>query len=145
MWLLLANRLFNITKIFFHQENVTGISFRVDSSDKEEVLKYLNFREAGGYRLEEMLFHPQDCSLKPFNVFVYMATKENPNYLGPAPEQEIAKQIIASEGRSGSNLEYFHELVQSLEQIGPSHVDNHLMSIKSHTEDKSNWIHNEFK
>ena len=111
---------------------MTGVSFRVDNKDKEDVIKYLDYREKGGYQLAEMLFHPSENCHKPFTVLVYMATKDNPNYLGPAPEHEIARQIIASVGPSGPNLEYFLNLVESLQQLGPSHVDNHLRAIKIH-------------
>ena len=111
---------------------MTGVSFRVDSNDKDNVIKYLDYREKGGYQLAEMLFHPAQNGYKPFNVLVYMATKENPNYLGPALEQDIAEQIMKSVGPSGPNLEYFHRLVESLEKLGPSCVDDHLKGIKHH-------------
>ena len=113
---------------------MTGVSFKVNSKDKDEVIKYLDYREKGGYRLAEMLFQPFDNCRKPYNVLVYTATKDNPNYLGPAPEQEIAKQIVSSVGPSGSNLEYFNKLVESLEKLGASYVDDHLRSIKNHIE-----------
>jgi cation transport regulator ChaC len=111
---------------------VTGVAFKVASSDRDEVIKYLDYREKGGYQLAELLFHPNDDCREPHNVLVYMATKQNPNYLGPAPEKQIAEQIVSCVGPSGPNLEYFHKLVESLEQIGSSCVDGHLESIKLH-------------
>ena len=127
--------------MFYVQENVTGVSFRVDKSDKEQVLKYLDYREKGGYKMSEILFHPDDVSAEPYRVLVYMATEDNPDYLGPAPEHEIAKQIISSVGPSGPNLEYFTNLVKSLEELGPSHIDSHLKNIKKCIENKNmNYI-----
>ena len=116
---------------------MTGVSFRVDSADKEQVLKYLDYREKGGYKMAEILFHPDNANSEPHSVIVYMATKDNPDYLGPAPEHEIAEQIITSVGPSGPNLEYFTKLVESLEQLGPSHVDSHLQSIKNCIENRN--------
>ena len=115
---------------------MTGVSFRVDSSDRDDVMKYLDYREKGGYKMAEMLFHPTDQYMEPYNVLVYLATKDNPNYLGPANVRDIAEQIRASVGPSGPNLEYFHKLVESLEQLGSSHVDGHLKDIKSCLEEE---------
>ena len=53
-------------------------------------MKYLDYREKGGYKMAEMLFHPTDQYMKPYNVLVYLATKDNPNYLGPANVRDIA-------------------------------------------------------
>ena len=101
---------------------------------KEQVLEYLDYREKGGYQLVQMLFYPDTDNCNPFNVQVYLATEKNPNYLGPATERDIAQQIIKSNGPSGSNLEYFLKLIESLEQLGPSHVNEHLKQISIHIE-----------
>lgn len=122
-----------VTLVEDEKENVTGVAFRVDSNKKEDVMKYLDYREKGGYQLAEMTFFPINSS-QPFNVLVYMATQHNPNYLGPAAEHDIAKQIVASKGPSGPNLEYFLRLVESLEQLCPSYVDDHLRTIKHYVD-----------
>lgn len=101
----------------------------MDFNEKADVIKYLDYREKGGYQLVKMLFFP-NTSCQPYSVLVYTATQHNPNYLGPAPEHEIARQIVASAGPSGPNIEYFLKLVESLEQICPSLVDEHLRTIK---------------
>ena len=121
-----------VTLVKDEMEHVTGVAFKVDSSDKDDVIKYLDYREKGGYQLAELLFHPNDEFRKPYNVLVYMATKQNPNYLGPAPEKQIAEQIVSSVGPSGPNLEYFDKLIESLEQLGTACVDGHLRRIKSY-------------
>lgn len=107
------------------------MAFCVDKKNKDEVIKYLDYREKSGYQLTEMLFHPIVNGGKPYNVLVYMATQENPDYLGPAPESEIARQILSCVGPSGPNLDYFHNLVESLEHLGLSYVDSHLRTIKT--------------
>nr|XP_010943112.1 gamma-glutamylcyclotransferase 2-3 isoform X6 [Elaeis guineensis] len=54
-------------------------------------------------------------------VMVYMAspdTRTNKNYLGPAPLEEMAKQIIHAEGPSGPNRDYIFHLENALNQLG---------------------------
>ncbi|KAK7798455.1 hypothetical protein U0070_020909 [Myodes glareolus] len=43
---------------------------------------------------------------KPLTALAYVTTPQNPSYLGPAPEEVIATQILACRGFSGHNLEY---------------------------------------
>ncbi|XP_020599647.1 gamma-glutamylcyclotransferase 2-3-like isoform X3 [Phalaenopsis equestris] len=54
-------------------------------------------------------------------VMVYVAspdTKANTNYLGPAPIEDIAKQIIKAEGPSGRNRDYLFQLEEALNRLG---------------------------
>ncbi|KAG8491760.1 hypothetical protein CXB51_015079 [Gossypium anomalum] len=63
-------------------------------------------------------------------VMVYIASpdkKLNPNYLGPASIEDIAKQIVRAEGPSGPNREYLFQLENALLQIGSK--DKHLMDL----------------
>ena len=80
----------------------------------EGVINILEYREKGGYcrkKIEILL-----CDGTPSRVkgVVYMATPGNPNYLGPAPLDDIAAQILRSEGPSGHNIEYVTRLAASL-------------------------------
>ncbi|XP_042413552.1 gamma-glutamylcyclotransferase 2-3 isoform X2 [Zingiber officinale] len=54
-------------------------------------------------------------------VMVYIGSedkKTNPNYLGPASLDEMARQIAVAEGPSGPNTDYLFHLEESLKQIG---------------------------
>ena len=61
------------------------------------------------------------------SALVYIATESNPNYLGPASEGDIAKQIHAAHGPSGSNLEYALRLADGLRAIGAA--DDHVFAV----------------
>ncbi len=53
----------------------------------------------------------------PVPALVYVAGRDNPNYLGPAPLPEIAVQVHRSAGPSGSNREYVLRLAEALRAI----------------------------
>lgn len=117
------------------QEETWGIAYKVLPSDVPEVMAYLDHRERGGYTTHKVLFHP---AKKPSNfgeqmtitVLAYIATKLNPNYLGPAPIEDLAKQVVVSRGPSGCNTEYILNLAHAMRQIAPGIVDEHLYSLE---------------
>nr|MCS5557201.1 gamma-glutamylcyclotransferase [Arenicellales bacterium] len=60
---------------------------------------------------------------------VYVAGRDNSDYLGPADEADIVTQIILAQGPSGSNRAYLRNLANSLRRLGVS--DSHVFSIES--------------
>ncbi|XP_007460223.1 PREDICTED: cation transport regulator-like protein 1 isoform X2 [Lipotes vexillifer] len=62
-------------------------------------------------------------------ALAYVATPQNPGYLGPAPEEAIATQILACRGFSGHNLEYLLRLADFMQLCGPQAQDEHLAAI----------------
>ena len=94
----------------------SGTAYRVDDTVIEDVFENLEYREKGGYRREEIEILLRDEAPRRVEGVVYMATPGNPNYLGPAPLDDIAAQVRRSEGPSGHNVEYVTRLAESLRQ-----------------------------
>ncbi|TKC37543.1 hypothetical protein EI555_014473, partial [Monodon monoceros] len=108
-----------------------GVAYQVQGEQVNEALKYLNVREAvlGSYDTKEVTFYPQDTPDQPLKALAYVATPQNPGYLGPAPEEAIATQILACRGFSGHNLEYLLRLADFMQLCGPQAQDEHLAAI----------------
>jgi cation transport regulator ChaC len=102
-----------------------GMAYRVAVDDRAAVLATLDHREQGGYdrRLVTMHFRARD----PVEGLVYLATPENPNYLGPAELDLIAAQVRASTGPSGGNVEYVESLARALREMGAE--DDHVFAL----------------
>lgn len=106
-----------------------GTAYRVDDAVIAGVIETLEHREKGGYRREEIEIVLGDGAQSRVNGAVYMATPGNPNYLGPAPLDDIAAQIRTSSGPSGHNIEYLTRLAQSLR--GMEAHDTHVFALES--------------
>ncbi|KTG02381.1 hypothetical protein cypCar_00015021 [Cyprinus carpio] len=104
----------------------------IEEDDVEESLKYLNVREAvrGGYLTQVVEFVPQGANQSPVQALVYIATPDNPIYLGPASTEEIAAQIAVCKGKSGHNIEYLLRLAEFMRVSCPDVDDPHLFSIE---------------
>ena len=92
-----------------------GVAYRVPEVEVDCVLAGLDHRERGGYERHRLDLHFDDGSQTA--GLVYIATAANPNYLGPAPLDEIAAQVSRACGPSGTNAEYVRELARSLREM----------------------------
>ncbi|CAM0904439.1 unnamed protein product [Alopecurus aequalis] len=113
-----------------HQPGSTcwGVAYKISrEQDKETALEYLEVREKQ-YDEKVYLDLYTDSSPKTpaiENVMVYLATtnkEANENYLGPAPLEEMAKQIYLAEGPTGPNKEYLFKLEDALNKIGKATI-----------------------
>ena len=93
-----------------------GVAYRVSPDERDTVFTDLDVREKGGYARSEVTVRVPDS--EPLRAVTYMATPENPNYLGPAPLAEIVSQIRRSSGPSGANTEYVLRLAEFLLEVG---------------------------
>jgi cation transport protein ChaC len=92
-----------------------GTVYRVAPGHEREVLAKLDHREQGGYERHRVEVHlPERPSVE---ALVYLATPANPNWLGEAPLEQIAEQVLRCTGPSGPNVEYVLELAAALEAM----------------------------
>ncbi len=97
-----------------------GVAYEVPAAAREAVLARLDHREKGGYeRVEVELHFAEDGPGERETGLLYLATPDNPNYLGPAPLERIAAQVLRSTGPSGDNVEYVLRLAAALREICP--------------------------
>ena len=102
-----------------------GAAYRIEQAHARQVLDELDHRERGGYdRLEIAL----EFEAGPGDGITYVANAANPNYLGPAPLDEIAAQVRTSCGPSGQNLEYVVRLARALRELGLQ--DEHVFELE---------------
>lgn len=97
-----------------------GRAYRLEPRLEAEVLAHLDHREKGGYERVRLPIHFGDD--ERIEGLMYHATPANPNWLGDAPPETIARQVLGSHGPSGSNLEYLLRLRQALADLGASDV-----------------------
>ena len=112
------------------QEVAWGIAYKVHPSAVPEVMAYLDHREKGGYSTHRVSFHPCDKDKLSFTVLVYIGTETNEEYLGPAPLDSIARQVVGSRGPSGCNVEYVLNLARAMRESLPHVEDKHLFSLE---------------
>lgn len=115
-----------VTLIEAAGERCVGIAYRVAESDWESVLIGLDLREQGGYQQVRLPLHRLDGG-GAVEGLVYVAGKDNPHYLGPAPLATIARQVLASRGPSGENREYVLRLHAAL--VALDSVDEHVAEL----------------
>jgi cation transport regulator ChaC len=119
-----------------------GMAYRVGPADIARVLAGLDHREQGGYEREQVEVelvrgrgvvpdagHGAARTGTRVRALMYLATHENPNFLGPASSDAIARQVVGAVGPSGPNPEYVTRLAESLRELGAR--DEHVFEIEA--------------
>ena len=106
-----------------------GVAYRIARARIDEVLVELDHREKGGYERHHVEVHGPGGEVVVPEALVYVATEENPDYLGPAPIPQIARQVLGSRGPSGPNPEYVLELAEALRAFGAE--DPHVFELEA--------------
>jgi glutathione-specific gamma-glutamylcyclotransferase len=115
-----------LTLVPEHGAVCAGVAYRVESG----VFGHLDFREKNGYlRLETNLAF-DDGGQAP--GLVYIALENNPAFLGPASEAEIARHISHSSGPSGPNVDYLLGLADALRSMAVH--DPHVFEVEAHVQ-----------
>ncbi|KAI4307283.1 hypothetical protein L6164_030487 [Bauhinia variegata] len=115
------------------EELCWGVAYKISKKEDQEVaLTYLEVREKQYDQKAYLDFFTELAATTPSisRVMVYIGSSDktvNENYLGAAPVEEIARQIIHAEGPSGPNRDYLFQLEKALLQIGCE--DKHVMDI----------------
>lgn len=104
-----------------------GIAYRVAGAMAPSVLAALDHREKNGYSRHRVRLRARTGST--LEALLYVAEPDNFAWLGPAPLEDIAAQIAAANGPSGSNRDYLLRLAAALRELG-SH-DDHVFSLES--------------
>jgi len=104
-----------------------GAAYCIEECNVPGTLATLDYREKGGYERKDVTLYRKDGTILTTQGLLYIAQGHNEEYLGDAPAEEIAKQIMASAGPSGTNREYFDRLKAALEDIGID--DPHIREI----------------
>jgi cation transport regulator ChaC len=96
---------------------VGGVAFRLAAAEAARTFDVLDFRERGGYsRLDLDLVDARDAPL--VRATTYIATPDNPHWLGDAPDEALARHIARSAGPSGANRDYLLQLDHALRELG---------------------------
>lgn len=93
-----------------------------------EVFDHLDYREKNGYARHRVAI-ALDGGDAAVSGLLYVATEDNPAYLGPAPLDDMALHIAAATGPSGTNRSYLSELARALEDLGS--YDDHVHPLAS--------------
>jgi cation transport regulator ChaC len=103
-----------------------GVAYRVSEADWNGVVERLDARESGGFQRHEVHVALREPEGETVRALTYVAGPGNPNFLGPAPLDEMLAQMRAARGMSGPNTEYVVRLAESLHAIeAPDpHVDD---------------------
>jgi cation transport protein ChaC len=105
-----------------------GMAYRLPGNETSAIYRQLDHRERGGYERHSVQVETRD-GRRLSEVMLYVATANNPHFLGPAKIADIAAQVATAHGPSGSNREYLLRLHESLCELDGE--DPHVAAIVS--------------
>lgn len=117
-----------VTLIQESHASCDGMAYLVDSRVAEETFAQLDHREKNGYERHRVQLEFPDHDDHSDGV-VYIAPTNNFAYLGPAPIETMASQIIGAIGPSGPNIDYLMDLATALRAINAE--DDHVFELEA--------------
>jgi len=126
-----------------------GRAYCVNGGPEKErlAMEYLERRECEYDLKASVDFYTEEGgSATPFltGVLVFISTPNkitNKYYLGPAPLQEMARQIAKAAGPCGNNRDYLFKMEQAMDSIG--HADLGVIKLANEVRKILGGIHNE--
>ncbi len=110
------------------EDRCWGMAYRLEEGEAESVLAGLDVRECGGYvRMGIEIEMNGEAGAERAAGLTYQAWPGNRNYAGPAPIDEIASQVAAATGPSGTNADYVRDLDAALNTLGVA--DTHVAAL----------------
>ncbi|XP_072397563.1 putative glutathione-specific gamma-glutamylcyclotransferase 2 [Diabrotica undecimpunctata] len=109
---------------------VYGVAYKISDTDVKQVVDHLDYREKGGYEKKTLEFFPICEDQQNFDITIYLGDHDNANYGGPADLNDIAAQVVRSEGPSGPNVDYVCNLANAMRNFFPSIQDEHLYELE---------------
>ncbi|XP_068730815.1 putative glutathione-specific gamma-glutamylcyclotransferase 2 [Montipora capricornis] len=121
-----------VTLVEEEKGQVWGVAYRVSKENVKRALGNLHEREiaVGGYKLLRLRFSSNEIPSHTFVVLVYVATPQNPHYLGPATPEQLANEIAFAEGHAGLNVEYLIRLADFMREKVPDCDEEHLFQLE---------------
>ena len=102
------------------ESRVWGVAYEIPDEQWEGGVKdHLDHREKGGYKQQKTLFHPKESGESPIEVTLYLGPKDDKQYAGPAPLEEMALTILKSV--SLIELTPFREMFRVVRQNSVNH------------------------
>jgi len=114
-----------VTLVADPDAHVVGRAYRLSEEVWPAIVARLDHREQGGYAQHDVELHMP--AGRRARALVYVATPDNPCWLGPAPLAAMVAQIATSVGPSGRNDEYLLRLDAWLREVGAE--DAHVRAL----------------
>ena len=107
-----------------------GCAFRIDPAQSNGILRAIDMREQAGFSRQHLALLSAPGGQPFADGITWVASSQNPHFLGPLPEHTIAEMIATRSGPSGPNHEYATQLIVALRDL--KILDNHVEMIVRH-------------
>ena len=128
-----------------------GVAYLVERNTVDATFEALDHREKNGYQRFSVdlqltggertsaaeASRAADETAEQTKGIVYVAPTDNHAFLGPAPLEEMAQQILRCEGPSGRNRDYLLELAQALRDLDAE--DAHVFELETLVRSLEQW------